>query len=414
MGYTPLPHIADDSALPIERALPQRWVLHSVLFVLTFLSCVLAGAVWNGSGVDLAEMSTWTSGLTYGVLIMSFISAHEFGHFFAAKYHNVDATLPFYIPMPFFSVMPFGTMGAVIRTRSPIRSRKILFDIGVAGPLAGFVVALVILIIGFITLPDINYLYRIHPEYQTMFNGQVPDFGLTFGDSLLFRGLAMLFANPHGFLPPMNEVYHYPFLCVGWFGLFVTSLNMLPIGQLDGGHVAYAMFGRGQSTVARLVIAILLAVGFMGAVGGLRPLLFEDTPDTIAQAIQAVLQPPVSWLESTIPWIFDGWIGWLMWALLARFLFRLDHPPVEDEEELDPMRRRIGWLALAIFVVSISLSGIYEKDVDRNSDGTPQVKTYVHYHAPKAAPTAYLSHTLASMPFSSQAEQCSPTGKRAL
>ncbi len=380
MGYTPISDQVDESTNVAVPSAGQRWWLHIVLFVATFFSCTLAGIMWQGEGADLSNGATLMHGLTYAVLIMTFISAHEFGHFFAARYHKVDATLPYYIPMPFPTIMPFGTMGALIRTRSAIRSRKVLFDVGVAGPLAGFVVCVVILIIGFVTLPDKNYLYRIHPEYLTLFGGEIPEYGLRFGDTLLFSGLAQLFANPNGFLPPMNEVYHYPFLCVGWFGLFVTSLNLLPIGQLDGGHISYAMFGSGQSKIARLVMFALLAIGFFSLIGEFRPIILEDSPDEIVIFLQSILQPPINWLSSSCNWIFDGWVGWLFWAMLARFIFRLDHPPLVDEEPLDPMRMRIGWLAILVFILTLSLNGISERIPVNAPDSAPEMKTVVQLH----------------------------------
>ncbi len=336
---------------------PQRYLLHLGLFIATFISCILAGMFWHGE-TETLDLSHWTTGLSYAVLIMLFISAHEFGHYFAARFHGVDASLPFYIPMPFPSIMPFGTMGAVIRTRSPIQSRKVLFDIGVSGPLAGFVVCVIILIIGFINLPTKDYIYQIHPEYLTYLGGEIPGQGLFFGDTLLYTVLAKIFANPNGFLPPMNEMYHYPFLCVGWFGMFVTALNLLPIGQLDGGHVTYALFGRKQGIIARVVVGVLVFIGFFAVLGYLRSILLQDSADPIFNGIQSVLKPTLDWVASVFPWAFDGWMGWLFWAVLARFLFRMDHPPIEDETPLDLKRRIIGWCALVVFVLTISLNGI--------------------------------------------------------
>ncbi len=390
MGYTPLPEISEAVQTPSTAAMPQRWLLHVVLFVLTFASCMLAGAAWQGVSPDVLDPATWLSGWTYAALIMLFISAHEFGHYFAARFHGVDATLPFYIPMPFLNVMPFGTMGAIIRTRSPIASRKVLFDVGVAGPLAGFVVCILILIVGFVSLPDKSYLMRIHPEYETLFGGEIPDFGLRFGDTLAFGFLASIFAKGSGFLPPMNEIYHYPFLCVGWFGLFVTSLNLLPIGQLDGGHVVYAMFGRQQFRIARVVTAVLLAIGGMALIGELRPMMAQDSPDAIVIFLQGVFEPPLQWLESNAAWVFDGWVGWLFWAALTRFIFRFNHPPVEDPEPLDTKRMVLGWVAIAVFICSLSLNGISIRSAEYGPDGTIQSKTVVHLIA---APGSGMSKT---------------------
>src|SRR5262249_53972272 len=152
-----------------------------------------------------------------------------------------DVTLPFFIPVPPFTINPFGTMGAVIRIKSPWTSKRSLFDIGIAGPLAGLIVTIIILAVGMATLPGKEYLYTVHPDYRTM--AKLPSDGFTLGSSLFFSWVRHL--APHGaFVPPMNEIYHYPFLCVGWFGLFVTALNLIPVGQLDGGHILYALVGQ--------------------------------------------------------------------------------------------------------------------------------------------------------------------------
>ena len=151
----------------LERLLgKQRIWLHLSLFILTLYTTTLAGVAWRGR--DPFELSNFGYGLEYSLLLLLFLSAHEFGHFIAARIHGVDVTLPYYIPFPgtMMGIMPnFGTFGAVIRTRQRIPSRSIIFDIGVAGPIAGFIVCIIILAIGFATLPGIEYLQAIHPDY---------------------------------------------------------------------------------------------------------------------------------------------------------------------------------------------------------------------------------------------------------
>lgn len=370
MGYTRIP---EGESEIINVALPppqrQRWLLHTVLFVLTILSCFLAGLVWSGYPLFNEQQVALTSehfsfALSYALLIIFFISAHEFGHFFAAKYHGVDATLPFYIPLPPILLPSFGTMGAVIRTRSPILSRKALFDIGVAGPLAGFAACLLILIVGFATLPPIEYLQRMCPEYS----GAGSSEGLTaivFGDTLIFRFLATLFANPQGFLPPMSEIIHYPFLTVGWFGLFVTSLNLLPVGQLDGGHILYSMFGSKQGRIAKIIMTLMLVVGLGGVLAILLEALQLESPDTIYTMIQSAFLPALLWLKEQLPWVLTGWTGWLIWVLFARIFFGIHHPPIADPEPIDTKRRVIGWVAIIVFILSVSPAGINIYEIEK-------------------------------------------------
>ena len=153
---------------------------------------------------DPFNLSNFHYGLTYSILILFVLSSHEFGHYFAAKIHKVTVTLPYFIPFPFIFLNPFGTMGAVIKMRSPSRTRKALFDIGIAGPVAGFIASFFILVYGMTHLPDIYYLYSIHPEYMST---GIPITGFSFGTTLLYKGLSLLLVHSPGvFLPPMNEI----------------------------------------------------------------------------------------------------------------------------------------------------------------------------------------------------------------
>jgi len=257
---------------------------------------------------------------------MLMISFHEFGHYFAAKYHKVKATLPFYIPfppIPYF--INFGTMGAVIKTKSPVKTKKAMFDIGVAGPIAGFIFCIAILIYGFLNLPGEEYILTIHPDY---FN---PEYGkdliaLVFGDSILFSTLKWIFVNQGQFFPPMSEIYHYPYVCVGWFGLFITSMNLIPVGQLDGGHISYSLFGKeNHYKISVIAFSFLFIFGIVGLI------------DTILEFNYGI-----------------GWAGWLFWALVLFFVIKLKHPPIADTQELDKRRRYVGYFSLFILVISFS------------------------------------------------------------
>lgn len=344
-----------------------RVVVHVVLFLLTYASTTIAGAAYLGTAavtsndIFTAYIQVLTANLPgallFSTLLMIFLTAHEFGHYFAARAHGVGATLPYYIPLPLLS--PFGTMGAVIRLRSPIPTRAALFDIGVAGPLAGFVVALAYLVIGIVTMPGIEALYQFHPDYRGL--AALPTRGEHFGDFLLFVGLRELLVAPGQFFPPLNEIYHFPFLAVGWFGMFVTALNMIPAGQLDGGHIAYAMFGFRQRVIARWVFRALLFIGL----GSVASLLLDATrtyqPDALYQFFQRLLGPPMEIVASIMPWWLDGFGGWLFWAFLVRYFFRLEHPPLHDPAPLDARRRAIGWFSFVMLVLVFSFAGLYER-----------------------------------------------------
>jgi membrane-associated protease RseP (regulator of RpoE activity) len=317
-------------------------LINSSLFVLTLLTAALAGVQWVGK--DPFEIQNLPYGIEYALAILFVLGTHEFGHYFAARYHGVKTTLPFFIPFPptpFF--LNFGTLGALIRTRTPVPSRKAMFDIGVAGPIAGFVACIIVLVIGFLTLPPPSYILQIHPDYDFALNSSAGanGLGLEFGQTLLFKFLTVALTDPQTqFVPPMSEIYHYPLLCVGWFGLFVTAMNLIPIGQFDGGHLSYTMFGDKHKVVSRTAFGILLFLGL--------PSILDSI---VSGGLSMIYQEPFG---QVIPFAEYSWGGWFLWALISYFVIKLYHPPIPDETPLDEGRMRIGWLSLTIFVLCFS------------------------------------------------------------
>ncbi|MCU0331590.1 MAG: site-2 protease family protein [Candidatus Kapabacteria bacterium] len=344
MGFTPM-------TVHQRRSRP---LVHILLFLATLFSTAMAGA-WFAERNPL-ELTNLGYGLHYAILLLLFLATHEFGHYVAARWHGVDASLPYFIPVPFPELTMFGTMGAVIRMRSRIPDRKALFDIGVAGPLAGFVVCVVFLIIGFRTLPPFEYLTSIHPHITHP--AELTSSGLTFGTTILYSVLAATVAPDGAFVPPMNEMYHYPFLCVGWFGLFVTALNMLPFGQLDGGHILYALVGRQQRRIARFLWWILFAMGFSSVANMARVLLASPSPESWVIFLQGTLLPVLESMHAIAPWLFAGNGSWLVWALVIRILVKVDHPDVPEVEPLSPLRKVLGWFSFIVLIGSFSLSPV--------------------------------------------------------
>jgi hypothetical protein len=391
-----------NAAVQRREATDRPW-LHLLLFGLTLMSTVYAGAMWvnrvlfyeaQGETVSLFFATVpqgWlVDGLRYAIPLLGFLTVHEFGHYFAARYSRVHTSLPYYIPF-FPQINPIGTFGAVISIRQAIPSTRKLFDIGVAGPLAGFVVALGAILYGFATLPPPEYLLDL-PGHEMLKEhirqyGTFPDtppepsgnaLVIVVGQTPLFWLLSQFFSH----VPPMYEVYHYPVLFAGWLGLFFTALNLLPVGQLDGGHVVYALLGpTWHRRVAQAFVFLLLLSGGMGFVKEARPALYE----------MGVLWGRLSWLMLAA--IFYGYLyrvfggshqkmmvglaglmggvgiataigpavmqfaytGWLVWTLLIVFLIRVEHPPVVNPEPLTPTRRVLGYLAIAIFVLCFSI-----------------------------------------------------------
>lgn len=348
--------IIGDDIIEVSRKKEPRYILALTLFLLNILATIFAGTLWAGH--NPLELTEWQYGFTYSVLLMLFLTSHELGHYFAAKYHKIETSLPYFLPFPIPLLSPFGTFGAFIKVREVIPSRKILFDIGVAGPIAGFIVSVITLIIGFVTLPSVEYLYTIHPHYA-LNGGHIASEGMFFGDTLLFSMLKTIFTDPNVFFPPMSEIYHYPFLCVGWFGLFVTSLNMLPIGQLDGGHVIYAMFNKHQKTIGTFLWWILLFIGIGGMCHLLRMSVLQPSSDAFYTFIRNAILTTFGTIDSFAPWFLQGWNGWLLWVFIARFIMKIKHPPVPDTAPIGRKRMAVGYFALAIFILSFSYNGIY-------------------------------------------------------
>ncbi len=321
----------------------QNYPLHLLLFLLTVVTTLWAGVFWGGYAVNVTSLPLFilslAPGVAYSASLLLFLTVHEFGHFFAARRHRVHATLPYYIPVPPLpSLLSLGTMGAVIKVRERIPGTNSLFDIGVSGPMGGFVVCLGLLVYGFLNLPPVDFIYTIHPEYVTQGGLQAPVAAgtLVLGKNLLWIGLEHLIGPKN--LPPMTEMYHYPFLFTGWLGSLVTALNLLPVGQLDGGHISYALFGRkGHAVAARL---FLLFIVFLGFPSFLALLLSWLKPEAMT------LIPP-----EMLRW---SWSGWMLWTLILSRFVGLNHPPTVHDHPLTTGRTLFAWLAIVVFVVTFT------------------------------------------------------------
>jgi membrane-associated protease RseP (regulator of RpoE activity) len=387
--------VLTDYAYP-DAPPPQRRGLHLFLFLATFASCVFAGITLVGRGAVYAELGWWPAvadGLRYAGGLLGFLTVHEFGHYFAAKRHRVGTSLPYYIPLPLLGI---GTLGAVIRIYEPIKRTRALFDIGAAGPLAGFVVALGVLAFALVTLPDPAYLLGVggpaHAEIvqhyaETGAFAPVEDVARGDGTLIVFgqTPLFWLLGQTTGWMPPMYEVYHYPWLLAGWLGLFFTALNLLPAGQLDGGHILHATLGpRVHAVVARVTTLLLLASGTLGFVHdptfafrfagewahALRWLVaaalqvavlrrvFRDEMGLVTTGLFTVTGLVIAATWAGLAGVL-GWTGWLIWALLIAFVIRVDHPPTYMPEKLTPGRKVLAVVCLLIFLSCFSIRPFY-------------------------------------------------------
>jgi len=264
----------------------------TVNLILFFLTC--ASTFYHGYATS--PTNSVSDGLWYSAGIITILLCHEMGHYLMCVRHGVRATLPFFIPFPLFS--PFGTLGAVIRMDSRMPSRRTLFDIGVAGPLAGLAVAIPAIYFG-IKMSEVRELASVGES-------------MTLGESILFNWLSLLAKGP---VPEGQDIFLHPLAYAGWAGLFVTALNLLPIGQLDGGHILYALLGERSAFLGRIALALF--------------------------ALMGVIVFPM----------FPGWFPFIL--LLLWFGYR--HPPTMDHyTPLDSKRRAIAYLAFVVLVLSFT------------------------------------------------------------
>ena len=305
LGYTPF--LGRQGELVWIRAVPladvgepSRPGLNLVLFVLTVLSTLAAGCLVTGSFPFVTfnpflQPLRLLDGVPFSFTLLAILGTHEFGHYFTARYYGASVSLPFFIPAP-PPIFLFGTLGAVIRMRSPARDRNSLFDIAVAGPLAGLVVAVPALLLGL----GWSRVGMVLPEHS----------GITFGDSLLMRLLTWMVFGP---IPPGMDVFVHPVALAGWVGLFVTALNLFPVGQLDGGRIAYALVGARHRLVSIVTFASLMALG-------------------------AVFQSA----------------NWIVFGLLILFLMGFHHaPPLDDLTPLSRHRYALGLFCLILLIALI-------------------------------------------------------------
>lgn len=299
--------------------MPARSVVVPLaLFLLTAATTYLAGYLMSGAV---------SGGVLFSLSLMLILGAHEMGHYLYGRKYGVSITPPYFIPAPPF-VSPIGTFGAFIRIRSPIRSRRELFDIGAAGPFAGVITALPVLFLGL-----------LFSEVVAVDSETLAEMGsaMSLGNSIMF---ALFSKMALGAVPEGHEILLHPLAFAGWIGLFVTALNLMPAGQLDGGHLVYSVFPRRwHRRISRATVFSLVAMGV-----GTAPLL--DLARYLGLSVPAGILPP--WL------MFDGWAGWLFWAILLVGL-GTSHAPTEREDVvLDPARKILAFASLVLFVCCFS------------------------------------------------------------
>ena len=307
------------------RPRPSNPLVNLVLFVLTLFSVIFAGALYSYTGPEpsstgglvSALLRSMASGVPFAASLLAILVTHEFGHYLAGRYHHTHVTLPYFIPFP---LSLFGTLGAFIQLKEPPKNKRVLLDIGIAGPLAGLVVAIPVLLLG-LSLSQLDRL-NLTPGQGWQIEGN--SLLYLFSKYVVFGRLLPEPAN-YGGLPPLLywaryiftgrplpvggvDVLLHPVAWAGWAGLLVTSLNLIPAGQLDGGHVMYVLFGQRARLLLPFILGGLVLLGFV-------------------------------------------WSGWWLWAFLIFLLGRLYAEPLDQITQLDAKRKAIAWLGLAVFVL---------------------------------------------------------------
>lgn len=296
--------------LPYRRRATWR---HIALFLLTVVTTTFVGAEHFASfaldfgtrDIDFSTAQFIANGLWYSVSILAILGAHEFGHYYACRYYHVDASLPYFLPAP----LPLtGTLGAFIRIRQTIPGKRELFDIGIAGPIAGFLVAVPVLLIG-MSLSRVTEL----PADTTGF--------VELGEPLLFKGVAWLM---WGTPPEGYSINMHPMAFAAWFGLLATALNLFPVGQLDGGHISYAVLGGKSTFVTLLTVAALIGLTFVSM----------------------------------------SWLVWTVLTVIMLLAFGPRHPRTVDEDvPLDRGRMILAAAALIMFVICFTPAPIEVLDI---------------------------------------------------
>ena len=334
--------------IPRKTILPETPRVHLGLFGATMVSVMLVYVLfWGGRALTLR--GALFEAFLFTCALLAILLSHELGHYLAARYHGIEATLPFFIPAP----IGIGTFGAFIQIRGKIRNRTQLLDVGAAGPLAGMAVAFLLAIGG---------IYR-----SEFFPLEGAD--LRLGESLLFKGLIELIKGP---APQGWELALHPIGFAAWIGFLITALNLMPASQLDGGHVVYALFGKRHSVISRLVFLALVGWGVWGDIPNVG---VWGVPTAVILSIYALYliftRRQRKLLRRMLILLIVAHIGllvfletrtdssmWLFWGGLL-YLFRLDHPPTQktgtdDPSALELSRKRIwiGVLALVVFLMT--------------------------------------------------------------
>ncbi len=277
----------------VPKQKPSKSWINLVLFIATIFTTIVAGSFLAGAN-PFNIPKDLLLGIPFSIALLLIIGSHELGHYFACKRRGIRATLPYFLPAP--PPFPIGTFGAIIKIKAPIQDKKGLIEVGAAGPIIGFILAIPITIIGL-------QLSSIQPTIAEAMTNRI-----LLGNSLMFWALSELFTN----VPVGYDLSLHPVAFAGWVGMLITALNLIPIGQLDGGHISYALLGKKAKFIAWPFIGLMVFLG-------------------------------------------TYWMGWIIWAIFILVLIGIKHPPpLDDVTPLDTPHKIMGYVSLFIFTIAFT------------------------------------------------------------
>jgi hypothetical protein len=375
---------------PKKEPKPKYW-LHALLFVVTIITTTLAGLEWISPALAKSvatgklTLDEFSQGFAFSLPFLGILTVHEFGHYVFARRYGAKVSLPYYIPLwlGWAGSLSIGTLGAFIRINSAFKTRRELFVVGAAGPLAGYVATLIVLAYGYTHLPPADYIFSIHPEYigygkdYANYVYQMPNILVVkMGTNLTTQWLSTWLADP-ALMPNGYEMMHYPLLFAGFMALFFTALNLFPIGQLDGGHILYGLVG--PVWHRRLSPLLFIFLVTYSGIGVAQPILSLTDPDTLEKLQWDFFY--LVFLYVTFSKTAEGWLnilmltlcifglqyglavfapqltgynGWLVFCFVLGRILGVYHPPTLNDEPLTTWQKWVGIVSILVFILSFS------------------------------------------------------------
>ena len=358
----------------------RKIITHSLLFLLTLITATLTGAesMFANSFLSIENPLGWEEfwqGLQYSLPFLGILSLHKLGRYLMAQRHKIELSLPYFMPFWMPGLPIFGTLGALMRMKEAIKSRRAAFDLGVAGPMLAFAATVILLTYAFSNLPPAEHIFSIHPEYQEhgldYAQHVYKDRGtqLLLGSNLLFEIMQTLLVDDPKLMPPPQEMMHYPYLLAGYFACFFIALYLFPLGRMDGAHILRGLVGKDkQRTIASIVLVGIVFYGGLGMytlydtmsslIFGIPLFIFFNfylLEKIMADKLWVLVIATAIFLIQFILGSFYEMRGFSGWLFFAFFIGRITGvhqlPTEEDAAPLSTTQQVLGWASIVIFIL---------------------------------------------------------------